>query len=71
MINWIVNNKEWLFSGILISIPIALFGLMAKNNKLNQKQKNGSNSTNIQIGGNLSISNDGGRKDEPESKNRR
>lgn len=71
MIDWIVSNKEWLFSGILIAIPIAIISLIVKNVKISQKQKSGANSTNIQIGGNFSVSNNGGKKDESESKNGR
>lgn len=53
--NWIISNKEWLFSGIAIAVPLAIFGwfFITKNNK--QVQKSGSNSTNIQVGGNVSI----------------
>lgn len=52
---WVIENKEWLFSGIAIAIPIALIGwfFSGKNNK--QIQKSGDNSNNIQIGGNVKI----------------
>lgn len=52
---WIFKNKEWLFSGIAISIPIALFGwIISRNlNKVIQKQKSGHSSTNIQVGGSI------------------
>lgn len=64
--NFIIDNKEWIFSGIGISI----FGLagsflifvfkkfILKNNKSdNSKQniKSGKNSTNIQVGGDIHI----------------
>ncbi|MDO8263523.1 MAG: hypothetical protein Q7T21_09870 [Gallionella sp.] len=53
--NWIISNKEWLFGGIAIAVPLAILGwfFSAKSNK--QVQKSGSNSTNIQVGGNVSI----------------
>jgi hypothetical protein len=51
---WILANKEWLFSGI----GILILGLLIKQFKkkktlkaIKMKQKSGSNSTNIQIGG--------------------
>jgi len=54
---WIIKNKEWLFSGIAISIPIALIGwFFARQNT--QNQKSGNNSTNIQVGGNLKLGKD-------------
>lgn len=53
--DWVMENKEWLFSGIAIAIPLAVIGwfLTSKSNK--QVQKGGDNSTNIQVGGNFSI----------------
>jgi len=56
--SWIIENKEWLFSGIAIAIPLAVIGwfFVSKNNK--QVQKGGKNSTNIQIGGDFNIRND-------------
>ena len=26
MLDWIIKNKDWLFSGVAVSIPIALIG---------------------------------------------
>ena len=54
---WVGSNKEWLFSGIgvlIISTVITLFIRHRKSSK--QIQKSGSNSVNIQVGGNLNIS---------------
>lgn len=53
--NWIVENKEWLFSGVLIAVPLALLGLFVSNKKSKQVQKSGSNSNNIQVGGDIHI----------------
>jgi len=51
--NWIIDNKEWIFSGIGVFI-IAFFInflLIKKKVKRNiMNQKSGSNSTNIQVG---------------------
>ncbi len=58
---WIVANKEWLFSGIAIAIPIAIMGWYFSSQGNKQAQKGGDNSTNIQIGGNLKI---GGKIDD-------
>lgn len=51
--NWIVENKEWLFSGIAIAMPLALAGWYLTKRKSKQVQKGGKNSTNIQVGGNF------------------
>ena len=50
MIEWIIENKTWLFSGIAVAIPIAIIGwfLYRSRNKTVQKQKSGSQSINIQ-----------------------
>jgi len=53
--NWIVNNKEWLFSGIAIAVPLALLGWFFGTKKNKQVQKSGDNSTNIQVGGHIRI----------------
>ncbi|BBB66589.1 hypothetical protein UNDYM_2336 [Undibacterium sp. YM2] len=58
---WIIQNKEWLFSGIAIAIPLAIIGWFFSSRGNSQVQKSGDNSTNIQIGGNVKI---GGKKDD-------
>jgi len=54
-LNWIINNKEWLFSGIAIAIPIAIFGWAFSTRANKQVQKGGDNSTNIQVGRNATL----------------
>jgi len=57
MIDWIIQNKEWLFSGVVIGIIglfITLFYKKRSVNNLNQSIKKGS--SNVQIG-NISIGN--------------
>lgn len=58
---WILKNKEWLFSGIAIAIPLAIIGWLISSRGNKQIQKSGKNSTNIQIGGNFKT---GGNKDD-------
>jgi hypothetical protein len=51
---WIVENKEWIFSGIgvfVLGIIYALFKKKKKSKSIKMKQKSGDNSTNTQIGG--------------------
>jgi hypothetical protein len=52
---WIIKNKEWLFSGVAIAIPLAIIGWFFSNQGNKQVQKSGDNSTNIQVGGNLKL----------------
>lgn len=57
---WLTNNKEWLLSGIAVTVPIAIIGWLffRGSNKKIMKQKGGKNSTNIQVGGDFSIKHD-------------
>lgn len=50
---WIIENKEWIFSGVGVVVISTIVGfLFNKNQKaIKMKQKSGKNSTNIQIGG--------------------
>lgn len=54
---WIIENKEWIFSGIGIFILGIIINFFIKKNSrsFSQRQKSGDNSTNIQIGGNVEI----------------
>ncbi|WP_207653887.1 hypothetical protein [Clostridium sp. BSD9I1] len=58
-IDWVLENKEWIFSGIgvlIISGVISICKYLTNKNKINpnieikQKQKGGKHSHNIQIG---------------------
>jgi hypothetical protein len=55
--DWIANNKEWLFNGLLVAVPIAIIGwLLAKRHREHiQRQRGGKGSSNIQVGGDLNI----------------
>jgi len=60
---WIVNNKEWLFSGLLVAVPIAIISWLFVSKSMKQNQKGGNNSTNIQIGGDFKVNNKRDDKD--------
>lgn len=56
---WIITNKDWIFSGagvFIISLIIGLFSKKAISRK--QIQKSGKNSTNYQAGENITIGKD-------------
>lgn len=51
MFDWIFANKEWLLSGALVSVPIAIAGFYFKKNPSpKQKQIARDNSINYQAG---------------------
>ena len=53
---WILVNKEWIFSGVgvfIIGLIVNYFNRKKSSNAIIQKQKSGSKSTNIQIGGDV------------------
>ena len=52
---WILENKEWLFSGAAIAIPLAIIGWFISSRRNKQTQKGGDNSNNIQVGGSFKI----------------
>lgn len=55
MIQYIITNKEWIFSGIGVA-AISWFLIRNKSSKTtnkNMRQKGGDNSTNIQVGGDV------------------
>lgn len=51
----IVDNYQWVFSGIGVVFIAGVFAFIKKKNssKISQKQTSGDNSTNIQVGGNV------------------
>lgn len=57
MLQWIIENKTWLFSGLAVAIPIAVIGwiISRPRNRTVQKQKSGSRSVNIQAGEDVSL----------------
>lgn len=59
LINWICTNKEWVFSGLGVSVILLIFSIFKKSNSA-QRQKSGDNSTNYQAGGDINI---GGKND--------
>lgn len=57
---WLLKNKEWLFSGALIAIPLSLIGwwLARKSGSGSQNQRSGKNSVNLQSRGQINIGGD-------------
>lgn len=55
---WILKNKEWLFSGAAVAIPVALISWIVGwfiSSRDKQQQKGGDGSINIQVGGNVNV----------------
>lgn len=55
IINFITENKEWLFNGIIGAILLGIITILFSSNRANQKQKMGHNSTGYQSVGNITI----------------
>lgn len=55
--NWIMNNRAWLFSGILVAVPLAILGWLLAKRQITriQKQRAGDRSINLQAGGNIDL----------------
>lgn len=53
---WLIDNKEWVFSGAgIFAISVIAGWFLKKRTAVKQKQKSGSNSTNYQAGGDIKI----------------
>jgi hypothetical protein len=58
---WVIDNKEWLFSGVGIFVITLLISIFTrKKSDIKQSQKSGSNSKNYQSAGDINI----GRNDD-------
>jgi len=55
MIDWLISNKEWVFSGIGVSIAGAIAAWLFSRSRATQQQSSGANSVNIQAGKDLHI----------------
>lgn len=51
MLDYLIDNKEWIFSGIGVAVLSWL--LFGRSKKSSMSQKGGDNSTNIQVVGNI------------------
>ena len=60
---WIINNKEWLFSGIAIAVPLGIIGWFISTKKNKQNIKSGKDSKNFQAGGNITYNEGRDKKD--------
>lgn len=53
---WLIDNKEWVFSGIGVLVISIVFGLFMKTRQTSiQKQKSGKNSQNYQAARDIKI----------------
>jgi LPXTG-motif cell wall-anchored protein len=65
---WIVDNKEWLFSGAGLVLLASLGRVVYRRKKAcpSQKIRSGSNSTNVQVGHDMHIKSKTARNDAKE-----
>ena len=58
---WLIENKDWVFSGIGVAVITIIFGFIFKAKRTtNQSQQSGNESTNYQAANDINI----GRKDD-------
>lgn len=55
MIDWVIENKEWAFSGFAIAVPLFMLGLLFSKGKKRLSQKSGDNSINLQANGDIKL----------------
>lgn len=53
--NWIIENKEWVFSGIGVFVISTIIGVFFCRKSSKQIQKSGDNSKNYQASGDINI----------------
>jgi len=54
MVDWLAQNKEWVFSGVgvfFIALLLAFLKRLTERARVQQRQNSGSGSVNIQVGG--------------------
>ena len=52
MVDWLAQNKEWVFSGVFfITLLLGFLKRLTERAKVQQRQNSGSGSVNIQVGG--------------------
>ncbi len=59
MVDWLIANKEWVFSGVGVVIVVSIVGFIfrhKKNASVEQHQVSGKNSINVQGAGNINLS---------------
>ncbi len=60
MIDWIMSNKEWIFSGVGTAFVFFIIGWATRGKfERRMNQKSGHSSTNIQVGGDIKTGDDG------------
>ena len=55
--DWLIDNREWLFSGILVALPVAIIGWLLGRRVFRkvQQQKGGHGCLNIRAGQNINL----------------
>ena len=58
MWEWLITNKQWVFSGIGVAIATGIIAFFVRRSSgISQNQTSGTRSTNIQSAGDISINN--------------
>lgn len=64
---WIIENRAWLFDGVLVAVPLAIIGWLisrraGQGSARRMRQRGGPGSFNLQAGRDVRIDLDGGEK---------
>ena len=55
MLKWLIDNEKWLFSGVLVTVPLAIFGWIFVRGGFSRRQKADHSSVNIQGGRDVTV----------------
>jgi len=56
--DWVVQNREWLFSGLAVALPLAILGWWFSKRPNAMSQQSGDNAVNLQAQGDITIGTD-------------
>ncbi len=58
MVKWIIDNSEWLFSGVAIAVPLAIIGWLCSKRKSEAKKTSTYSVQQINIGSGKTVGRD-------------
>ncbi len=65
MLDWLIQNKEWVFGGVGVAIITGVVGFLKRSSTgVNQSQHSGSNSTNVQSGRDVNLNKGSSKPDD-------
>jgi hypothetical protein len=66
LVDWIQENRDWLFSGLLVAVPLAILSWRLRSRATrSQRQRGGDGSVNLQAGRDIVTDRARDERDEP------